>query len=277
MTWNRIYMMPDGEAGGASAVPPAQATSEGEAIVAGQQPQYDRPKYFSQIAPARADSEDYKALYKYQKLDELADAAIALQKENDNLKDSSKRSIVVPDGKNPDEVAEFARKLGIPDSADGYTLKGLDADMLPADALKSIRDTCHKAMMTDKQANAVGKILLDITRQGLEMQKKAFEDKRDGFGEALKGSYIELEADVDKESSASRDLGAFKSFAEETGLKEYFDDHGLSYEPSFVRGVAAYARKHAGQVQVQTVPDKPKAESRNTVYGKSFMDRYGRK
>lgn len=287
MEWNRmIYMALDsGAEAGNSSEPVAsdnagaiQSVPDTQVQEQQQQQVFARPKYFSQVAPAKADSEDYKALYRYQKLDELADAAIALQKENDTLRSNSKRSIVVPDGKNPEEVQEFARKLGIPDTADGYTLKGLDKELVPEDSLKIIKDRCHKAMMTDRQANAVSKIILDLTQSGLQMQKQAFEERRDRFNDSLKASYTDIEADVDRESAANRDLGAYKAFAEESGLKELLEDNGLAYDSSFVKGVAAYARKHTGQVQVQTVPDKrDNNNTRNTVYGKSFLDRYGRK
>ena len=37
------------------------------------------PKYFSQINPTKANSEDYKSLYDYQRLEDLADAALSLK------------------------------------------------------------------------------------------------------------------------------------------------------------------------------------------------------
>ena len=72
-----VFLAPDD--GGAGGAEPAPAPEAIDAPPVAQEPEYSKPKYYSQIAPAKADSEEYNALYTYQKRDELTEAAIALQ------------------------------------------------------------------------------------------------------------------------------------------------------------------------------------------------------
>ena len=243
-----------------------------------QEPEYSKPKYYSQIAPAKADSEEYKALYKYQKLDELTDAAIALQKENEALKKGAERSIVVPDGKDPEAVREFARKLGIPDGPEGYSMKTLSKMQVSEDDMAMIRKRCHAAMLTDRQAEQFGVILMEMTKANLEKSAKYLQERKDNFRTNLSATYKEYESLVDRESAADKDIAAFNSFAEETGLKDLLAKTGVALNTDFVKAVANYARKHSGQVQVQSVPggEGKKDESKGApIYGSEFMKRYG--
>ena len=277
MNYKRMVFLAldDGGAGGAEPAPAPEAI---DAPPVAQEPEYPKPKYYSQIAPAKADSEEYKALYKYQKLDELTDATLALLKENDALKKGAERSIVVPDGKDPEAVKEFARKLGIPDGPDGYSMKTLSRMQVSEDDMAMIRKRCHAAMLTDRQAEQFGVILMEMTKANLEKSAKYLQERKDNFRTNLSATYKEYESFVDRASAADRDIAAFNSFAEETGLKELLAKTGVSLNTDFVKAVANYARKHSGQVQVQSFPggEGKQDESKGaTIYGSEFMKRYG--
>lgn len=280
--WFWICFAPDGGAGEGGAPSDGGAPASGTETAAAQQaetapeaPKLDRPKYFSQVAPAKADSEEYKALWKYQRLDELADAAIALQKENDGLKANAGRSIVVPDGKDPEAVKEFARKLGVPDAPDGYQLKSMESLKLDPDTMKVLRESCHRAMLSEKQAEVFGTMLMQVTRKGLENARTMAEDRKNSFDANLMASYSDITQDADRQSAAERDKAAFRSFLEETGLAKVFDGNGTAYYPAVVKGIAAYARKHSGQVQVETVPGGRAEQKKTDNYGPEFHKRYG--
>ena len=271
-----VFLAPDD--GGAGGAEPAPAPEAIDAPPVAQEPEYPKPKYYSQIAPAKADSEEYKALYKYQKLDELTDATLALLKENDALKKGAERSIVVPDGKDPEAVKEFARKLGIPDGPDGYSMKTLSKMQVSEDDMAMIRKRCHAAMLTDRQAEQFGVILMEMTKANLEKSAKYLQERKDNFRTNLSATYKEYESLVDRESAADKDIAAFNSFAEETGLKDLLAKTGVALNTDFVKAVANYARKHSGQVQVQSVPggEGKKDESKGApIYGSEFMKRYG--
>ena len=271
-----VFLAPDD--GGAGGAEPAPAPEAIDAPPVAQEPEYPKPKYYSQIAPAKADSEEYKALYKYQRLDELTDATLALLKENDALKKGAERSIVVPDGKDPEAVKEFARKLGIPDGPDGYSMKTLSKMQVSEDDMAMIRKRCHAAMLTDRQAEQFGVILMEMTKANLEKSAKYLQERKDNFRTNLSATYKEYESFVDRASAADRDIAAFNSFAEETGLKDLLAKTGVALNTDFVKAVANYARKHSGQVQVQSFPggEGKQDESKGaTIYGSEFMKRYG--
>lgn len=271
-----VFFAPDD--GGAGGAEPAPAPEAIETPPVAQEPEFSKPKYYSQIAPAKADSEEYKALWKYQKLDELTDAALALQKENDALKKGAERSIVVPDGKDPEAVKEFARKLGIPDRPDGYSMKTLSKMQVSEDDMAMIRKRCHAAMLTDRQAEQFGVILMEMTKANLEKSSKYLQERKDNFRTNLSATYKEYESFVDRASAADRDIAAFNSFAEETGLKDLLAKTGVALNTDFVKAVANYTRKHSGQVQVQSVPGgegKQEESKAATIYGSEFMKRYG--
>ena len=279
MNYKRMVFLAPEDAGGAGAEPAPEATTE----LIQEQPreapvqEFSKPKYFSQVAPAKADSEDYKALYKYQRLDELTDAALALQKENDELRKTSERSIVVPDGKDPEAVREFARKLGVPDTPDGYTMKTLASLGMDAESQKIVREVCHNAMLTDRQAEQFGVAMARLAKRNTEASSAFLENRRKNFQQTLGSTYTNYDTDTDRLIAADKDIAAYKSFAEESGLAKLFDKTGVSLNTEMVKGIAAYVRKHSGQVKVDAVPggESSSKESSNNNYGSDFMKRYG--
>ncbi len=276
---DRFLLSPDGEggAGGESGAPDNAGNGDGDNGSNNSSGQtYERPKYFSQVAPAKADSDDYKQLYKYQKIDELADAAISLLRENSSLRDASKRSIVVPDGKDPEAVKEFAKKLGIPETADAYPMKNLQKAGLDDTSMRIIKENCHKAMLSERQSEAFGAIMIKLAKHNLEAMQSAIEERKKCLGETLKASYKEIPTDVDRASAAERDTKAYKAFAEESGLGDILEKSGMSYNTDFIKKIAAYSRKHAGQANMDTVPggDPANGNENRNMYGKEFNDAY---
>lgn len=293
----RIYFSPDGDGGAPStgdsttttttapgtettptAAPEAQPTPE---------PTYERPKYFAQVNPTKADSEDYKALYRYQKIDELADAYLAQSKEMADLRKKSENSIYVPQSDDAEGIKTFKAKLGVPETADGYTLKSLsDAKLgISDEAKKVIRETAYKGMLSDRQADAIGVSLLKVAELSLKNQKAQRENAVKNFDATLTASYSDITSETDRKSAAERDKATYEKFANETGMKTYFDDRGLSYDPVFVKAISAYARKHSGTAPQSNLPntrpngarsgaDTPISERAASFYGKAFNDAY---
>lgn len=235
------------------------------------------PKYFSQINPTKANSDEYKALYGYQKLEDLADAALQLKRENDALKQSNERTITVPKKDDAEGIKAFKSKLGIPENEDGYTLKNLDVLKVDERGRKAVAKIAYGAMLTDKQAEAVGASLAVLTKMSIEDVRQKQEERVKGFPEALKASYTSLQSDTDRQSAADKDSAAYSAFAEESGLKELLERTGMSYNTEFVKGIAAYARKHAGTKTPGNEPGSGKQSVKKSVYGSSFADYYGKK
>lgn len=273
----RIFFEGDsgGGSGGSGGDPgmgePVSTGSEGDPSA---EPQ--RPKYFAQIAPEKVDSEDYKRLYKYQRLDELADAAVSFEVENERLKKEYERSIVVPDGKDPEAVKKFALALGVPEDYAGYDIPSLAKETgFSPEALTKVKQACHKYMMTGRQADAVGKILVQVAQDGTKNAKQIIEDRKKGLDATLQASYQDIQADTDRKTAAERDMAAYKAFAQESGLAELFERTGVAYNPQVIKSIAAFARTHAGQSHA--MPSGASGSPPQKGYGNEFAEKYGGK
>ncbi len=271
--WIRVFFDVDGTAGGGEA---DTGSGEGDGQGGEHFVQFEKPKYFAQLTPEKADGDDFKRLYKYQKLDDLADATVAAESENERLKNELGRAIIVPDGKDPDAVKKFALALGVPEDPTGYSIPALDDKSgIKAESVDAIKRMCHKYMMTRRQADAVGKILVKAAQDGAESAAQILAQRKAGINATLQASYKDLQSDIDRKSSAERDMAAFKAFCQETGLAELFDQNGVSYNPQIIKGIAAFTRSHAGQSHAT-----PSVQSGNTHqkgYGKEFAEKYGGK
>lgn len=254
-----------------------------EATLQQEAPQYDKPKYFAQMNKEKADSEDYKGLYKYQKIDELADAYLAQGKEMEALKDKYKNSITVPERGDLEGIRKFQEALGIPETAEGYKLNSLKDSGLGDETLKTIKDSLHSAMLSDKQAEAVGKALLKVAKIEGEREKAARTNAAKTFDTTLAASYADIANEADRKSTAERDKASYERFANESGLKEFLDKHALSYNATFVKAVAQYARKHTGSAPQGNLPTTPTSPERAEpgkapagFYGGAFNEVYGK-
>ncbi len=245
--------------------------------------QYERPKYFAQITPEKAESEEYKSLYKYQKIEELADAFMQQTKDADAIKEKYKDSIVVPKADDVEGVKKFKSALGIPESADGYTFSSLKNVQVNDEAMKVLKETAYGAMLSDKQAESLGVALLKVGKITGEQLKAQRENAVKTFDTTLTASYNDISNEADRKSASERDKASYEHFLNESGLKAYLDDRGLSYDPAFVKAVAQYARKHTGAAPQGNLPtsNPQKAQSGHYgqsapqgFYGNSFSDTY---
>lgn len=238
-----------------------------------------RPKYLDQVSPAKRDSEDYKALYKYAKLEDLADAMINTSRENESLKKQSERTITIPEATDIEGAKAFYKKLGVPEKAEDYKLSVLgelktDGDKMVADM---IRKSSFEAKLTEKQAEHIGAMMVSIARMGVENLKNAADLKRKNAESDLIASYDDISADVDKKAAAEKDRAAYNALIEEAGLKELFDNNGISYTPKAVRALATYARKHSGTALPPDVSKgKDVNKSKRYNYSEEFNNFYKR-
>lgn len=229
-----------------------------------EEPELKEPGYFRQVSPEKTSTEEYKGLYKYQSLDSLCDRVIELEKQSAETEKKYSRYIEVPDGKNPAKVQEFAAKLGVPEKADDYKITFLDKAG-DKENVSEFKKALKDAMLTQRQANAVGNAIFNYTKKGIEMAAKAYKEKRESFDSTLTASYTDIHSDADRQSAAKRDKDAFEGFLAESGLKEKLEKNGMAYDADFVKAVAAYSRKHSGQLNVDRTPAGN--EKKKSVYG----------
>lgn len=274
----RFYFYP-GEGGGEPSNAGGSPIDGGEGEHQDQLDNQQRPKYLDQVSPAKRDSEDYKALYKYAKLEDLADAMINTSRENESLKKQSERTITIPEATDIEGAKAFYKKLGVPEKAEDYKLSVLgelktDGDKMVADM---IRKSSFEAKLTEKQAEHIGAMMISIARMGVENLKNAADLKRKNAESDLIASYDDISADVDKKAAAEKDRAAYNALIEEAGLKELFDNNGTSYTPKAVRALAAYARKHSGTALPPDVSKgKDTDRSKRYNYSEEFNNFYKR-
>lgn len=236
-----------------------------------QNEELEEPTYFRQISPEKTSSDDYKGLWKYQSIDALCDRVIELEKQGKEIDEKYARYIEVPDGKDPVKIQEFAAKLGVPENADDYKITFLDRDGNDKEAVSVFKKELKDAMLTRAQANAVGNAIFRMTKSGIDKVAADYKARREGFDANLTASYADIQSDADRQSMAKRDRESFEGFMAESGLKEMLEKNGLAYDPVFVKGIAGYARKHAGQVNPSTTPSGKKADKNYSQYNSDDM------
>ncbi len=265
-----------GEGAGTGAVETSVPESTSEDVGTQTEPQYERPKYFAQINREKADSEDYKGLYKYQKIDDLADAYIAQSKDMASLREQYKNSIVVPEKGDTEGIKKFQTALGIPETSEGYKLTSLKNSKLGDETLKMIRETAHGAMLSDKQAEAIGVVLLKTAKIAAEGIKAQRENTIKTFDTTLTASYNDIVNEADRKTTAERDKASYEHFMNESGLKDYLNDKGLSYDTTFVKAIAQYARKHTGAAPQGNLPTNSPKTTKGSSFGTTPGDFYGK-
>lgn len=204
------------------------------------------PTYFGQFPKEKMQSDSYKALYRYQKLDELADAFIAQSEELASLKEGTKGYLKVP-GKDAteEEKLAFAEKLGVPKGPEGYKLEALsDMEKEAPELVAAIRKGCRAFGFTSRQGEALGKMVMNIgkasTTKAAMMLQQQLKD-REG---TLAASYTDIKSDTDRAEQARKDINVFEGFLRDTGLADRLSHTPFAADPDVIKGIAAYARKN---------------------------------
>lgn len=130
--------------------------------------------------------------------------------------DRAGRTLVVPkDDATPEEIKAFQSKLGVPDSADGYTLP-LPADADPA-LVKTMQGWMHEAGIPPKSAAKLTEAFVKFSVEQKTSEDKTLFDQSDkAFGEVT--------ARWGKDSDANLELG--KRFAAQLIPAEVTLDNG---------------------------------------------------
>lgn len=198
-------------------------------------------KYASQLPKAWQDDdctgvEDIPSLYeKYRKLEK-----------------DSKDMVRIP-GKDskPEDVKAFLKRLGMPDSVDGYELS--DYDIEPEKVAASKKNFLNAAMgagLTKAQAKAMWKDRLADMKSAETVLKGQIEEGRKNFRPGLEGVLkADYPDDAKRKERADREEALYKEFVADTGLGEAFSKAFLDISPDAVHRIALYqekARKKSG-------------------------------
>lgn len=119
----------------------------------------ENPKWMAQLDKESLEDADLiKQLGKFQKLGDLAKSYANLEKKLGN-------SVNIPgDGATPEEVKAFYSKLGVPESADGYSIKDEKAGVF--------KEIAFNNNLTDAQAKAIYEGLASMGQKAVEASQE---------------------------------------------------------------------------------------------------------
>ena len=237
------------------------------------------PSYFAQLPEAKAKSDAYKALYKYQSIDALGDALLEAQQENERLKaDDDGRSIRIPAKGDKEGIKDFAKRLGVPDEPDGYDFSSL-ADMAESspELIEAVRKGCRRMLLTEKQGKAVADMISSWDKARDIRAKLEARDAVRHQQERVAASYTDIASESDRAKRAEADINRYKAFLAETGIEPVINSSGLAGNPEFIRAVSSWMSKHGAVVSPSGVPKgggkmNPKESYMGSAYSKDFMD-----
>lgn len=287
-----MYLM-DADPGGAAGTPPAADpapepnSTEPDPSPASTEPQEgidtppqepDIPKFASQLNPKKRESEDYKKyLYKHQKLDDIADDYVALNKRME-------KAIEIP-GKDakPEDIKAFMQKLGVPEKESDYEL---NLGKNPSKEISKLADEMRKdymrAGMTKQQAKVMWGSMLKNIQEG-QNQLKAIVDHQQQQAQtfdARLAAKLETSYPVkaERDGAMQETVNLFKQHISRTGLGKVYKDSGLIYNPDFVMAIAKDEKSRSGSGFVEGRPgvqgEKPMGAFGNN-YHESFKHTVG--
>ena len=141
----------------------------------GKSGEVQRPAWMSQIGDITKDAAKADKLAKFEKISDFANAYLELEGKLGNT--------LVKPGENAsdEERAAFYKALGVPESADKYSIEGDDAKMF--------REMAYKNNLTDEQAKAIYANLKEVGENVIAQQKLAFEQQAKDTQNALIAEY----------------------------------------------------------------------------------------
>lgn len=235
------------------------------------------PKFASQLNPKKRDSEDYKKyLYKHQKLDDIADDYVALNKRME-------KAIEIP-GKDakPEDVQAFFKKLGVPESEDGYDLpaNGMDENLA-----KQLGDSMRKEFMKSGMTKTQAKNMWNFMVKNYSVGNQMLQDRRDQQAQtfdARLAAKLETTYPVkaERDGAMKEAVNLFKQHISRTGLGKVYKDSGLIYNPDFVMAIAREEKGRSGSGFVEGRPGVPGEKPSGAFggnYSTEFEQAYGKR
>jgi len=268
----RLFFSPDEGGGGPPAAPPADPAPAAPAAEPAPEPE---PKpatgWLTQVPK---ELREHPSLIKHGKMGDLLQDYI-------ELSGKAERALYLP-GKDakPEEIQAFLKKMGIPESAEGYELDEKLVKDQPGgkEFLEAFRTMAHTAGMTKKQAAKSLEFVAGIARSGGEAQKAAEKQARETFDARL------LEAvggNADKAQETRNRLISF--MAKRVGDQELVKDmaaKGILYDVRYVR-LFAQLEERVGDAPFvdgkRKGPPEAKSKGKQGHYSAEFDAAYGGK
>lgn len=233
----------------------------------------ETPAYFSQFK--KENREKFSSLSKYKSLDELADAVLkGEEKEEPNyegyLKLPTKDSTT-------EELKEFMKKLGVPESSDKYTFKAKDDDTaLVKAAEKTQKEASLRAGLTDSQAEAMWGVTNAVIDTQMKLLSEAEEKHKASFNERFDSLFKESYPDKNRREEAEKEaINRFSALMGETGLGKVFEETGAIYDERIVKGLSEFYQKMRGSYSLGEQKGNGSKSTTKFTYSDEFTKEFG--
>lgn len=233
---DRVMLAPDGGAG-------ADGGSFDPSVVTA--PPRTASKYETQL-PREYQQDDFAGIEDLGKL-------YGAYKELKGREASFKDSVRIPTkDSTADEIGAFYKRLGRPDTEDGYVLG--DYDNTPdsvADSKKAFMKEAFRNGLSQNQASNLWKNQLASKaadeHKAAELKKKLADDYPSRIDAFMRDQYPD---DTKRKARIEKEENLYKDFIAKTGVGTLLQDSGLSVSPEFVHAVSSwyegYATEQAG-------------------------------
>jgi hypothetical protein len=277
-----MLMAPDGGDGGggnpapaspAPSVEPSNAASPAGSTDPAPEPASSEapelPKYFSQLDPTKRDSDDYKTIVgKHKTPTELADAYVETSKRLGN-------AIEIP-GKDakPEQIQAFFKKLGVPETAEGYEFadNGMDHSLVEKLA-PELQKEFMKAGLTKGQGKAVWNMISKNAVVGQQFAADQKAKQAQTFDARLSAKLsATFPNDADRKGAMQENVNLFKQHIARTGLGKAYEKAGLVYDPDFIMAIAKDEKVRSGSY----VNGKPAASEKAGIgfFGNGYSSEF---
>ena len=192
-------------------------------------------KYWSQLNP-KYHKDDFKGV---ETVDKLYEGYRRLEAE-------SKDALHIPTEKStPEEIKGFFTKIGMPDDKEKYECDNFDLEESVAAPLKALfKEAAFKNGLTKGQARhlwahecAAIQGFVNVANQKAEEAKKSYTERYSALLEK------EIPDETRRKERMTEEDNLVKAFSAATGLGEYFEKTGLTYNPAFMHGLATWYRR----------------------------------
>ena len=197
-----------------------------------------KAKYWSQLNP-KYQQDDFKDI---DTIDKLYEGYRNLQNEVKSYDGAIK---IPTKDSTPDEIKGFFHKIGMPEKEEDYQCDSFDlAEPVAAPLRDLFRKAAYRNGLTKGQAlnmwaheAATIQGFVTVAQQNTQKLIDSYEERYSNLLES------EIPDATKRKERISEEANLVKAFNSATGLGEFFDKTGLSYNPNFMHALAGWYRK----------------------------------
>ena len=180
-------------------------------------------------------------------------------------RDSEKDALHIPTKEStPEQVKEFFKKWGVPDTPTDYNLSDYDVD---AEAIKKNKElfmaAAHKSALTKRQAQnlwmhevAMFKAVSQLRAEAEQKYKDAFEPQ---YEKLLEAEYPEETA---RKKAIKDELAVVTKWTQDQGIGKALIESGIAYNADVMHKLAKYIKSNSpeGLVQGKSAPEQQRIQ-----------------